>query len=88
MIQRTIVVMLQQLDLIPAARRHMADGGPWLMSLGGGCALVFEADARWKTTMEGKQGNPHSFPVEFVPKMGPSPLRVGINNALLSSPHA
>ena len=39
----------------------MADGGSWLMSSGGGCALVVEADARWKRTMEGKRGIPRSL---------------------------
>ena len=49
----------------------MADGRPWLISSGGGCTLVVEADARWKTTMEGKQGIPHPFTLVLVAKHRP-----------------
>ena len=38
--QRTIIDALQQLVLTLVAREPMADGGLWLMSPGGGCALV------------------------------------------------
>ena len=27
------------------------------------CALVFKADGRWKTTMEGERGTPLRFPL-------------------------
>lgn len=49
----------------------MADGGPWLMSSGGGCTLVLEADAIWKTTMEDERGIHHSSPVVSVAKYRP-----------------
>ena len=49
----------------------MADVGPWLILSGGECALVVEAEARWKTVMEGERDIPHSFPVDFVAKHCP-----------------
>ena len=49
----------------------MGNGGPWLMLSLGGCALVVKADAILKTTIEGKWGIPHSFPVEVVAKYWP-----------------
>ena len=38
-------------------------GGAWLMLSGGGCALVVEADAIWKTTKESKRGIPLKFSI-------------------------
>ena len=39
------------------------DGGPWLMSLGGGCALVGGGRGGWK--MEDDDGGRTGYPAEF-----------------------
>ena len=51
-------------------------------------SLVVEAEARWKTTMEGEQGIPHSFPVENVAKHWPFSIVSRKFYALLSGTHA
>ena len=58
---RTIIPVRQRSDLMLAARGPMADGGPWLVLSGVGCALLVEVDGRWKATMEGKIGHPAEF---------------------------
>ena len=65
----------------------MADGGPWLMSLGGGCALVVEADGIWKQTMEGERGIPMSFQTQNQTNLISFLMYLGFVSNLLSSPH-
>ena len=66
----------------------MADGGPWLMSLGGGCTLVFETDARRKTTMEGEREIPLSLQVQNRTKSRYFTIHVGIISNIVSGPLA
>ena len=89
MIQRTILFdVLQYSDWMPTGREHMADGGPWLILLGGGCTLVVEIDARWMRTMEGKRGIPLSFTFQNQTKSIYFSVYAGSANTLMSSPHA
>ena len=69
------------------------DGGPWLIDVvvraeADACCLVVEADGRWKTRMEGERGIPMSFPTQNRTNLISLSMYIGINNALLSGPHA
>ena len=88
MIHRTIIPILSRLDLMPEARRPLANGGSWLTSSGGRYTLLVEADARWKTMMEGKWGILLSFTFQNRTKSTSFSVYVGISDNLLTGPHA
>ena len=89
--QKTIIDVLQHIVLTLAARGPMADdGGPWLMLSGERrrMRVVVETDGRWKLRMEGEWGIPMSFPTQNRTNLIFLSMYIGINNALLSGPHA
>ena len=51
---------------LPATMGPMANSGPWLTSLGSGCTVLVEMDARRTMPMKGKQGTLHGLPTANI----------------------